>query len=53
MDFGSKTSDMVDFVRKILNTLKGKGMQCKFLRCDNAGEHSGLRTLCIEFRVDL
>ena len=53
MEFGNTKSGMIVFVRKILNQLKSKGMKCKSLQCDNAGEHSGLKELCIEFGVEL
>ena len=53
MEFGRTKDGMIDFVRKILAILKGKEMKCKFLRCDNAGEHFGLVDVCNEYGVKI
>ena len=48
MEFGkSKDAGMVDYIKKVLKFLKGKETTCKFLRCDNAGEHGGLKN-CVK-----
>jgi hypothetical protein len=49
-----KTKDkMSDFVELIFKNLKSRGTPCKYLRCDNAGEHVGLKDICYENGVEI
>ena len=42
------------FIRKLIVKLKALGMETKYLRCDNAGEHlKDMLALCEEFAMVL
>ena len=53
LEFGKIKDEMKDFVIKIFKLLKGRNTPCKFLRCDNTGEHMCLKDVCDEYGVTM
>ena len=53
MEFDKTKTGMKKFVEKIFVFLKGRETPCKFLRCDNAGEHFSLKGLCLKYGVQI
>ena len=53
IEFGKTKSGMKEFVEKIFIFLKGRNTPCKFLRCDNAGEHFAFKELCPKYGVEI
>lgn len=53
MEFGPSKDGMCDWVGSLLEKLKGRNTPCRYLRCDNAGEHVGLKSVCDSYGVIL
>ena len=46
--FSRNKNKMIEFVKELVQNLKGKEWRVKFIRCDNAGEHMNkLKDLCL------
>jgi hypothetical protein len=52
--FNKNKKGMGAFIRKLIEKLRAMGMETKYLRCDNAGEHmKDMLALCEEFAMVL
>jgi deoxyribodipyrimidine photolyase-like uncharacterized protein len=52
--FAKSKAEMAIFVRELVDKMKGKGINVKYLRCDNAGEHMvKLRKVCTDEGIDI
>jgi hypothetical protein len=53
-EFNKQKTGMGTFIRKIITNLRAMGLETKYLRCDNAGEHlKAMVALCEEFNMQL
>jgi hypothetical protein len=53
-EFNKNKKGMGAFIRKLIEKLRAMGMETKYLRCDNAGEHmKDMLALCDEFAMVL